>query len=94
MIGDDDLEWQDDETRPGEEAVEHFLSQPASSYAEDVESVQEFHDVRSDVTMTFVQRLTAFLFEKRSSGYSSNSPRTSDGSRTKITFFNGNGRSR
>jgi len=34
------------------------------------------------------------MFEKEPSPYSSIAPRSSDGTRTKIFFFNGNGRGR
>jgi hypothetical protein len=44
--------------------------------------------------MSFKQRLRHFLFEKSPSPYSSISPRKADGTRTKIFFFNGNGRGR
>ena len=35
-----------------------------------------------------------FVFEKKPSQYSSISPRPADGKRTKIFFYNGNGRGR
>jgi hypothetical protein len=41
---------------------------------------------------SFRQWLNHFLFEKKSSGYSSISPRKADGTRTRLFFFNGNGR--
>jgi hypothetical protein len=71
-----------------------FLDQPAHHYEED--------DTEAHVTLaasvvdhrSLLQRLNAFLFDKKPSEYSSLAPRQADGRRTKIFFFNGNGRGR
>ena len=73
-------------------AVEAFVSQPARRADEDV---VELNEVGAAVVRTpWRRRLTHFFFEKKASQYSSISPRTSDGRRTKPFFFNGNGRGR
>jgi hypothetical protein len=70
-----------------------FLRQPAHRYEEDLA-----RDTHKDTTVrgkvSFLQRLRHFMFEKEPSPYSSIAPRMSDGTRTKIFFFNGNGRGR
>jgi hypothetical protein len=73
--------------------VDAFLAQPTRHYDEDAESQS---DIGEDVgpKLSFTQRLRHFLFEKSPSPYSSIAPRKADGTRTKIFFFNGNGRGR
>ena len=83
-----------DNGRGGDDAVERFLSQPAATYEEDAEPKPEAPFVDRQAPTTFFQRLNTFLFEKKPSAYSSIAPRNADGTRTKIFFFNGNGRSR
>jgi len=78
--------------------VDAFLAQPAFHAREDSPShsstEQQHFTAPSGLWHRFGRRLTHFLFEKESATYSSISPRTSDGNRTKIFFFNGNGRGR
>jgi hypothetical protein len=85
----------DESTTP---PVEAFLAQPAYHASED--SARELlaptqnYVVVGSFWQRFRHRITRFMFEKEPGQYSSISPRTSDGKRTKIFFFNGNGRGR
>ena len=76
--------------------ISEFLASPAHHYDEDDESRtgQDDDHASSAAQMSFRQRFHRFMFEKKPSQYSSISPRRADGSRTKIFFFNGNGRGR
>ena len=76
--------------------VSTFLSSPAHHYDEDVEAVVDQVEKvpaphpKKSLRRRFIQ----FMFEKKPSKYSSISPRNPDGTRSKIFFFNGNGRGR
>jgi hypothetical protein len=78
--------------------VDFFLAQPA--YHADEDSVEQVVSPTPDVDVAGTlwsrlrRRLTHFLFEKEPSAYSSIAPRTPDGKRPKIFFFNGSGRGR
>ena len=78
--------------------VDFFLAQPA--YHTDEDSVEPVVSPTPDVGVAgtpwsrWRRRLTHFMFEKEPSKYSSIAPRTPDGRRTKIFFFNGSGRGR
>jgi hypothetical protein len=78
--------------------IEAFLEQPAYHALEDAEVVSQEPTARSKPVGSPWRRMlrgfTHFMFEKEPSQYSSIAPRTPDGKRTKIFFFNGNGRSR
>jgi hypothetical protein len=75
------------------DAISQFLASPARHYDEDVElATSPEDDAASRVSLR--RRLHRFMFEKKPSQYSSISPRKPDGSRTKIFFFNGNGKGR
>jgi hypothetical protein len=88
--------------KPAEESstppVEAFLAQPVYHASED--SARELlartqnYVVVGSFWHRFRHRFTHFMFEKEPGQYSSISPRTSDGKRTKIFVFNGNGRGR
>ncbi len=73
-------------------AVEAFVAQPARPADEDVEIAEPANS--SVERGSWRRRLNHFFFEKQPSQYSSISPRTPDGRRTKPFFFNGNGRGR
>ena len=73
-------------------AIEAFVSQPAQ-HADEGEVIAP-NEPPVAVHTTWRARLTRFFFEKKASQYSSISPRTPDGRRTKPFFFNGNGRGR
>lgn len=82
---------EEDGTAP--DPVGAFLAQPSHRYEEDLaRDTDEDATVRGKVS--FLRRLRHFMFEKGQSPYSSIAPRMSDGTRTKIFFFNGNGRGR
>jgi hypothetical protein len=88
---------QSEEPGPEPSPTEAFLSQPAYHADEDDEPVVAApapaaagHATRRRLG----KRLTDYLFDKRSSRYSSISPRRGDGTRTRIFPFNGNGRGR
>ena len=85
-MGDRSIEHFDDA------AVDAFVAQPARPADEDVEIANPADS--SIERRSWRQRLTHFFFEKKPSQYSSLSPRTPDGRRTKPFFFNGNGRGR
>jgi hypothetical protein len=78
--------------------LEVFLEQPAYHADEDTVDVSERRTLHGEPAgnpwQRFRRRFTHFMFEKEPSHYSSISPRTPDGKRTKIFFFNGNGRGR
>jgi len=74
------------------EAIRDFLAQPHRDYDEDL-ATQEKNSVLGPKS-NFMKRLYHFLFEANPSQYSSIAPRKADGTRTKILFFNGNGRGR
>jgi hypothetical protein len=81
----------------GESPIEAFLEQPAYHAEEDmVEVGPEPTRVKpvGSPWRRFRRRFSHLMFEKEPSQYSSISPRTPDGKRTKIFFFNGNGRGR
>lgn len=73
-------------------SIEAFLSQPAER-VDEVAEVADHVDV-GVVPTSWRRRMAHFFFEKKPSQYSSISPRTPDGRRTKPFFFNGNGRGR
>ncbi len=76
-----------------QDSIKNFISMPAHHYDDDVENTTE--EVGSPpLKMGLKRRFHRFMFEKEPSGYSSISPRKPDGTRTKIFFFNGNGRGR
>lgn len=76
-----------------QDPVGAFLAQPAHRYEEDLaRNADKDATVRGKVS--FLQRLRHFMFEEGPSPYSSIAPRMSDGTRTKIFFFNGIGRGR
>lgn len=75
--------------------ISEFLATPARHYDEDDEPAAGQGDGDASIVhMNIRQRFRRFMFEKQPSGYSSLSPRKPDGRRTKIFFFNGNGRGR
>ncbi len=86
---------------PGQESdpsIQTFLAQPAYHADEDA-SPEPLAPLNSDAAAGSVWRrarthLNRFMFEKKSSPYSSIAPRTANDQRTKIFFFNGNGRGR
>jgi hypothetical protein len=85
----------EDSTTP---PVEAFLAQPAYHASEDSAreplAPKQNYVVVGSFWQRFRHRFTHFMFEKEPGQSSSISPRTSDGKRTKIFFFNGNGRGR
>jgi hypothetical protein len=87
-----------DETGAGadRDPISEFLASPARHYDEDVEPATSREDDAdsSAVHVSLGQRLHRFMIEKKPSQYSSIWPRKPDGSRTKIFFFNGNGKGR
>jgi hypothetical protein len=81
----------------GEESpIEAFLEQPAYHADEDTVVVGGASAPKpvGGFWRRMQRRFSHFMFEKEPSQYSSISPRTPDGKRTKIFFFNGNGRGR
>jgi hypothetical protein len=78
---------------PESDPIHDFLAQPAHHYDDDIASPSDDSAVTRP-KRSFMQRLHHFLFEKDPSPYSSIAPRRADGTRTKIFFFNGNGRGR
>ncbi len=81
----------------GESPIKAFLEQPAYHAGEDPVVVGEASAPPKPVGgfwRRLQRRFSHFMFEKEPSQYSSISPRTPDGKRTKIFFFNGNGRGR
>jgi hypothetical protein len=83
-----------DREAEGLRPIDRFLSQPAYHAVEDSENKREADDQFVGPRRSFWQSVRHFLFEKSASEYSSISPRTADGRRTKIFPFNGNGRGR
>lgn len=84
------------EGRSDQNPVSAFFSSPAHHYDEDVDAVV---DQVGQVPVPHLKqglrrRFLKFMFEKKPSKYSSISPRNPDGTRSKIFFFNGNGRGR
>lgn len=81
-----------------ESSIDFFLSQPAYHAEEGTvdDVVSSTSNVQAVGTVWSRSRhwLTHFMFEKEPSKYSSIAPRTADGRRTKIFFFNGDGRGR
>jgi hypothetical protein len=80
-----------------ESPIEAFLEQPAYHADEDTPVVSEPAPPSKSTGSLWrrvQRRFFHFMFEKEPSPYSSISPRTPDGKRTKIFFFNGNGRGR
>ncbi len=75
-----------------EEILERFLAQPPEHGFNDDEPAVAPQSAQP--RGSWWARLNRFLFEKEPSPYSSISPRKPDGTRTKIFFFNGNGRGR
>jgi hypothetical protein len=75
-------------------SIEKFLAQPA--YHADEDSPSNDETIRQTVRPRkgFRKSLIRFLFEKPVGQYSSISPRSPDGRRTKIFPFNGNGKGR
>ena len=75
-----------------------FLHQPAVTADDssvEVNEVPTFHaEPGGSRWRRFRRWFNHFMFEKDPSQYSSIAPRTPDGRRTKIFFFNGNGRGR
>ena len=75
--------------------VEAFLAQPAYHASEDsvpeALAPKQSYVAVGNFWQRFGHRFTHFMFEKEPGQYSSISPRTSDGKRTKIFIFNGNG---
>jgi hypothetical protein len=92
----------DDPTSPERDPIEVFLSQPAEVADEDrpeprsTDAMAMDRPPESNVGLwrRFAHRLTHFMFEKEPSKYSSIAPRRADGTRSKIFWFNGNGRGR
>jgi hypothetical protein len=82
--------------RSDQNPVSTFLSSPAHHYDEDVEAVvDQVEQVPAPhQKKSLPRRFIQFMFEKKPSKYSSISPRNPDGTRSKIFFFNGNGRGR
>ncbi len=70
--------------------IKEFLSQPPEHGFADGIGAPAI--AQSAPRRSFGQWLYHFLFEKESSDYSSISPRKTDGTRTRLFFFNGNGR--
>jgi hypothetical protein len=75
-----------------DDPIKAFLSQPAEQVVGDDDEV--LVQAEPMLHRSFGQRLNHFLFEKKPSGYSSISPRNADRTRTRLFFFNGNGRGR
>jgi len=77
--------------------VEVFLSQPSYNAEEDIPSVKPAEYRVSTPGGAWRRAWSGFerfMFDKRRSEYSSIAPRKADGTRSKIFFFNGNGRGR
>jgi len=74
--------------------VENFLRQPAYHADEDVEGIDDADRPAASSRTNLRTSLRHFFLEKKASQYSSISPRTPDGRRTKIFPLNGNGRGR
>jgi hypothetical protein len=81
-----------------ETPIEAFLEQPAYHAEEDSAEIDQtpapLYDFEGSRWQRFRLRFSHFMFEKEPSEYSSIAPRTPDGKRTKLFFFNGNGRGR
>ena len=88
----------------GDSAVEGpvsaFLSQPPPAYAEDqptdeltVAGVAGRHS-SPGARRSWWRRFNEFMFEKTPGEFNSITPRKADGTRTRIFFFNGNGKGR
>jgi hypothetical protein len=80
-----------------ESPIEAFLEQPA--YHADEDAVDDAQPSKTTTPAAQPRRgfrrwFSHFMFDKEPSQYSSIAPRTADGKRTKIFFFNGNGRGR
>ena len=73
-----------------DDPIERFLAQPSEHGAGD----DEVAPPRPAPPRGFWTKVNHFLFEKEASDYSSIAPRGADGTRTKLFFFNGNGRGR
>ena len=72
-----------------DDPIERFLEQPSEhGHGDDVPPPQ------LAPPGGLWKRVNRFLFEKEPSAYSSIAPRRADGTRTKLFFFNGNGRGR
>ncbi len=70
--------------------IKRFLEQPA----EHGEGDDDVPTPRHAPARGFWKTVNHFLFEKEPSAYSSIAPRGPDGRRTRLFFFNGNGRGR
>jgi len=73
-----------------DEVLQKFLAQPSEQGFRDADVKPEALRARGG----WWSRIHHFLFEKKPSLYSSIAPRRADGTRSKIFFFNGNGRGR
>ena len=73
-----------------DEPIERFLAQPSEHGVGDDEAPPP----RPAPPRGLWKKVNRFLFEKEPSDYSSIAPRRADGTRTKLFFFNGNGRGR
>ncbi|MDE3083245.1 MAG: hypothetical protein KGJ39_07485 [Acidobacteriota bacterium] len=73
-----------------DDPIERFLEQPAEHGVDD----DDVTAPRPARARGFWKSVNHFLFEKEPSDYSSIAPRGADGRRTKLFFFNGNGRGR
>lgn len=76
-----------------DDPIDRFLSQPAEVGAGDHDEPGDAAD-SVPASGNLRARLRHFFFEKAPSPYSSIAPRDPGGQRTKIFFFNGNGRGR
>ena len=77
-----------------DDPIDRFLSQPTDVGAGDHDELAGHADDSNAAKSGLRARLRHFFFEKTPSSYSSIAPRQADGQRTKIFFFNGNGRGR
>ena len=73
-----------------DEVLQKFLAQPPEQGFRDDEVILE----ATRASRSWWSRINHFLFEKEPSQYSSIAPRRADGTRSKIFFFNGNGKGR
>jgi hypothetical protein len=74
--------------------LETFLHQPVPRGDDDDSPLPTGEVVFNSAHVGFWRAINNFMFNKRPSGYSSLAPRGAEGRRSKIFFFNGNGRGR
>jgi hypothetical protein len=93
-----DESTRDDDSRDDDKGttapLETFLHQPALHADEDDSPSPTGEVVLNSAHVGFWRAINNFMFNKRPSEYSSLAPRGAEGRRSRIFFFNGNGRGR